>query len=198
MNGFAKLMGMGLVLGLMVAGTPQMAHAQNTVFAIAGDTTPNPNVGYTGGPAGVFTLNVPKGFIMSKLGLGGSTNCRIDFTPLAGVGAAGYQFNPVTGVWSQILKGGAFRIVDNVTGKLLLSGQFGEAVLHGTNGSSSLALTLQGNTVNYGVAALFPTILKRERGSFAIEFNAMDLVKATHAGAGAFRANDGMSFAAWK
>jgi len=180
-----------VVLGL---AAPRAAQAQITSFAIAGDNTPDPNIFFTGGVGGVLVINIPKGFILSKVGLGVDNDVRIVFSRLPGIGASGYNFNAATGEFSQILKGGKFEIVDNATGKLLLAGQFREVVLHGTNGSSSLALTLLRNSVVYdGTTPFFPGG-SIDGGTFSIEFIATDKVVADPSGVKSFKANDGMSF----
>lgn len=196
-----------LSLAAVSIALPQTVHAQTmTAFAIGGDTTPDPNITYSGGVSGILNINVPKGFIISKVGLGASTHARIEFTPLTAIGAAGFSYNAATGGYSQILKGGAFKITDTVSGTVLVAGQFGEAVLHGTNGSCSMALTLQKNSAVYGATPLFPKGWSREGGSFAVEFNSLFPAKVNTTastvglpgGIGDFKANDGMTFAAKK
>ncbi len=165
-------------------------------IAIAGDNTPNFNILYSGGLAGTLNINIPSGFLRSKAGLGSNNNVRILFTPMNGVGAAGYNFVPATGGFDLVLNGGAFRIIDNVTGALLLGGQYSYAILHGTNGSSSESLTLMKDTVSYAATPFFPPALPRINGSFSIEFVSRAPVVAGPAGPGAFMANDGMTFGA--
>ncbi len=181
---------------LAFAGTGAKPAAAVVPFAIAGDNTPNPNVIFSGGVGGQLIIRVPSGFIRSKVGLGSNTNVRILFTPLNGVGAAGYTFIPATGGYDLVLGGGAFQIIDNITNMLLLGGQFSNAILHGTNGSSSASLTLMRDSVFYAASLFLPPALPANNGSFSVEFVARMPVAAGAAGPGAFQANDGMTFGA--
>lgn len=207
MNKSVSLLMTALSLASLSVALPQAAHAQAmTAFAIAGDTTPDPNIVYTGGTTGTLTINVPKAFIMSKVGLGGSVHARIEFLPMTGIGPAGFSYNPATGVYSQILKGGGFQIIDTDKKIILLQGRFGEAVLHGTNGACSMALTLQKDSAFYLPAPLFPKGWSQEHGAFSVEFNSQlpgkvissPTAGAVYSGIGDFKANDGMTFAARK
>jgi hypothetical protein len=92
-----------------------------------------------------------------------------------------------------------------VSGTVLVEGRFDQAVLHGTNGSCSMALTLQKNSAYYVQTPLFPKGWHTEGGSFAVEFNALYPAKVAGpsftgipSGLESFKANDGMTFAAVK
>jgi hypothetical protein len=165
-------------------------------FAIAGDTSPNLNVNFTGGVAGTLNINIPTGFIHNKIAGPWDLNVTIHYAPLVGTGAGGYTFNAATGVFDLILAPGNFTITDNTSHVVQLTGSFGYTVLHGTNGSSSLSLTTLANSVNYTLGTPFaPTWTPAGPGSLAIEFNASAPVAANATGPGSFYANDGMSFA---
>ncbi|MCW3058818.1 MAG: hypothetical protein JWQ02_639 [Capsulimonas sp.] len=173
----------------------QDAHAVQAI-AIAGDNTNAPNINYSGGFAGAFNLNIPNGFLRSKVGLGFAPNVKIVFSPLVGVGAAGYNFFPAAQTFNQVLGGGKFQVVNNVTGVVLLSGSFSNAILHGTNGSSSLALTLLKDSVLYNIPSpFFPGGLSPQAGSLSVEFVSTAPVSAASTGFGGFKANDGITFA---
>lgn len=196
MNKFLKPLLALTVMSGFIAAMPQAANA-TTPFAIAGDNTNALNVTYSGGLTGTLKISIPNGFLRSKVGLGVNNNCTIVYTPMTGLGAANYTFNPGTGVFDLLLTGGSFRIIDNVTGAFLLGGQFTNVVLHGTNGSSSLALTMLKDGATYALPApFFPAFLSPNGGSFSIEFVAKGPVGAGTAGMSSFSANDGMTFGA--
>ncbi|BDI28976.1 hypothetical protein CCAX7_10270 [Capsulimonas corticalis] len=174
---------------------PQSAHAVQAI-AIAGDNTPNPTINYSGGVSGVFNLNVPNGFLRSKISPMFNPSVKIVFSPLTGAGAAGYSFFPAAQAFDQVLSGGKFQVVDIPTGVVLLSGSFSNAILHGTNGSSSLALTLMKDSVLYNTPSpYFPVGASPQGGSLSLEFVSTAPVAAASTGFGGFKANDGITFA---
>jgi hypothetical protein len=164
-------------------------------IAIAGDNTSNFNISFSGGVGGALQINIPKGFLLSKVGLGFDPNVSIVFTTIGGSGL--YTFNPATGVFDLVMGGAAFKVVDNSSGTVLLTGQFSRSDLHGTNNSSSASLTLLGDSVSYASGTpFFPSSAIPSGGSLSVEFVTKAPIIATSAAPSNFFANDGITFAA--
>lgn len=191
---------------MIIAGIQASAYAI-TAIATAGPNTPAPNINFTGGCAGTFTLATNNGFIRSKVGFGFNPNVTVQFlTPLVG-NCAGYGINGA-GIWHLPMSdpnGGAtgFQVIDNPTGAVLLRGSFTRAILHGRSGNSSLALTLWQDNVVYDPLSLwFPNWLPVDGlGSLSVAILSRQPVIANPVGPvgggpQAFQANGDINFGA--
>jgi hypothetical protein len=129
-----------------------------SAIATVGPNTSAPNVFYSGGCNGNFTLATNNAFIRSKVGFGFNPNVTVTFGLMVGL-CATYQMSP-NGIWHLVLADPngnpvPFSVTDNINGNILLQGTFGRAILHGRSGSSSLALTLWQDNVTYNAASLW-------------------------------------------
>ena len=191
---FQKVILTGIAIGVLAAaGSGQTARAIPFPIAIAGDNTGAMNVNWTG-IGGNLSINIPNGFILSKCGAPFNANVTINMPVIP---AAGYNWQAGPQEFEQELAaGGTLTVTDNVTLQVYLSCNFGKAVIHGVNGSSSAGLTLELDSANYtnGPSAYFPTGVLAVPGSISIEFVTLNPIVAGAAGVNAFTANDGITF----
>ncbi|HEX8367235.1 MAG TPA: hypothetical protein VF604_01590 [Pyrinomonadaceae bacterium] len=193
---------LNLTLCLMIViGVHSNAEA-SVAIATVGPNTSAPNVFYSGGCNGNFTLATNNAFIRSKVGFGFNPNVTVTFSLMVG-NCASYQINP-QGIWHLILNDPngnptTFTVTDNFNGNILLQGSFRGAILHGRSGNSSLALTLWQDNVNYNAASLwFPA------GGFAMNNGSLSVAILSQApvfapqddngGPQAFQANGDINF----
>jgi hypothetical protein len=161
-----------IVLGLaIIFGVQSSAYAVQSI-ATVGPNTSAPNVFYGGGLGGVLNIATNNAFLRSKVGFGFNPNVTVQFTPMVGMPAT-YVFNgdDVWHLWLQDPNNGlvGFQVVDNVNGNILLRGRFQRAILHGRNGSSSLAITLPRDDVVYdGQSLALPDGAGLMNGSLSI------------------------------
>jgi hypothetical protein len=159
-------------LCLMIVVGVHSSAAAVTSIATVGTNTSAPNINFTGGCAGTFTLATNNAFIRSKVGFGFNPNVSVVFSPLVGI-CATYQMSP-NGIWHLVLTDpngapSAFSVVDTMNGNVLLQGQFNRAILHGRSGNSSLALTLWQDNVLYNAASMwFPGGFALNNGSLSV------------------------------
>lgn len=150
---------------------------QSSAFAVqaiatVGPNTAAPNVFYAGGLGGNLNLFTNNAFLRSKVGFGFNPNVTVLFTQMVGIPAT-YVFNG-DGVWHLWLRDPnngliGFQVVDNVNGNILLRGRFQKAILHGRNGSSSLAITLPQDNLAYdGQSLALPDGAGLMNGSLSI------------------------------
>ena len=187
-----------MALCLLIVFATQFKADASTAIATVGPNTPNHNIVFTGGTTGTFNLSTQDAFARSKVGFGFNPNVSVKFTQLKGIGAGGYSFNAITGIWHLILADpngvpSVFEVVDNATGNTLLIGEFQRAILHGRTGSSSLALTLEKDSLGYGVPSLwFPGL----RGTLSVSILSRPTVRADANGPADFAANGDINFGA--
>ena len=187
------------ILGLMI-----LFGGQNAVFAIqsvaaVGTNTPAQNVFYAGGLNGNLNIVSNNSFLRSKFGLGFNPNVSVLFSQMVGVpGSFVINGDGVWHLWLRDPMGGqtTFEVVDNVNGNVLLRGRFQRAILHGRNGSSSLAITLPQDNVTYDQASLaLPDGANLMNGSFSIAIlSQVPIVADPAAGLPAFNANGDINF----
>ena len=149
---------LNLTLCLMIVVGVHSNASAITAIATVGTNTSAPNVFYTGGCNGNFTLAANNAFIRSKVGFGFNPNVTVTFGLMVGL-CPSYQMSP-NGIWHLVLADPngnpvPFSVTDNINGNILLQGTFGRAILHGRSGSSSLALTLWQDNVTYNAASLW-------------------------------------------
>lgn len=192
---------LNLTLCVMIIAGVQTSAQASTAIATAGPNTSAPNLNFTGGCAGTFTLGTNNAFIRSKVGFGFNPNVTVQFlTPLVG-NCAGYGINGA-GIWHLPLNDPNgnptfFQVIDNPSGSVLLRGNFRRAILHGHSGSSSLALTLwQDNAIYDPVSLWFPGFLPLDGGSLSVAILSHFPVQAGPApgGPGAFDGNGDINF----
>jgi hypothetical protein len=189
---------------MIIFGVQLKANAVDAI-ATVGPNTPAANIQYpNAGCAGPFILNTNNAFIRSKLVFGWyNPNVTVTFTPnLVGDPMCGNYLIDGLGIWRLILQGpnGApvqFTVTDNATGMPLLEGTFRRAILHGTDGSSSLALTLYRDSVVYNPAHS-PWLVGYgpDDGSLSIAILSRLPVPAGANGPAAFQANGDINFGA--
>jgi hypothetical protein len=186
----------------IVIGVHSNAFGANAI-ATVGPNTSVPNINFTGGCAGTFTLVTNNAFIRSKVGFGFNPNVTVAFSPMVGL-CGTYQMSP-NGIWHLVLADPngvptTFSVIDNPTGAILLRGQFSRAILHGRSGNSSLALTLWQDNVLYNAASMwFPGGVALNNGSLSVAILAQQPVIANPPDGGApgplgFQANGDINF----
>jgi hypothetical protein len=187
---------------VLAVSIPLVVYAA-TAIATVGPNTPAPNIQYGGGCSNPFILATNNAFVRSKLGFGFNPNVSVQFTPLVGAaGCVSYQINP-QGIWHLVVRDpngnpSQFQVTDNANGNVLLRGRFDGAILHGRDGTSSLALTLMQDNVLYD-AANSPLLgwFGPENGSLSIAILARNPVPAGANGPAAFLANGDINFGAF-
>jgi hypothetical protein len=191
-----------LACAVLAIGIPMAAYAV-TAFATVGTNTPLPNIQFGGGCAGPFVLATNNAYVRSKIGFGFIPNVSVQISPLVGAaGCASYQINP-QGIWHLVMADpngnlSQFQVINNANGNVLLEGTFRGAILHGRDGTSSLALTLMQDNVTYNPADS-PLLggLNPVNGAFSIAILSRDPVPAGMNGPVAVWANGDINFCAF-
>jgi hypothetical protein len=88
---------LNLTLCLMIVVGVHSNASAITAIATVGTNTSAPNVFYTGGCGGNFTLTTNNAFIRSKVGFGFNPNVTVTFGPMVGL-CATYQMSP-NNIW---------------------------------------------------------------------------------------------------
>jgi hypothetical protein len=187
-----------LVLGMALVFVVQSSAYAVTAIATVGTNSPAPNVFYAGGVAGNFNLGTNNAFLRSKFGLGFNPSVTVQFSPMVGIPAS-YVFNAddVWHLWLRDPMNGFtnFTVLDNGTGNILLRGRFRNAILHGRSNSSSLALTLPVDNVEYDQVSLaLPDGAELMNGSLSVAILSLVPVFADANGPAGMNANGDINF----